>query len=223
MAAAAKLDDPGARGDQARAALAADNPRLAREFALDVPGRAAAALLQWSDLLESPKSALRCLPTHPGFPVEPEALAAGFEKLARSDSPAPWICCPCCSSRPGLTPASQVRLQRAAALGAAYDHDPRALVGIRRVARGRRSTTQPEEWRVRAAALGRATTTRRSPTSNACPPAWRRSLAGAIGAPAQWRPRQGADAAAPLFERNRGSARLLWLSRGGPPASAATT
>src|SRR5579863_3626755 len=43
---------------RARAALAADNPHLARESALDVPVAQATPLLQWSDLLESPKSAL---------------------------------------------------------------------------------------------------------------------------------------------------------------------
>ena len=69
-----------------RAALAADNPRLAREFAADVPVARSAALLQWSDLLESPRSALTVLATHPDLPVEPEALAAGFEKLTRSNS-----------------------------------------------------------------------------------------------------------------------------------------
>ena len=41
-----------------RAALAADNPRLARTFAADVPVARSAALLQWSDLLEAPKSML---------------------------------------------------------------------------------------------------------------------------------------------------------------------
>ena len=71
---------------KARAALAADNPRLAREFAADVPLARSAALLQWSDLLEAPKSALTVLATHPHCRWRPEALAAGFEKLAHIDS-----------------------------------------------------------------------------------------------------------------------------------------
>jgi hypothetical protein len=67
-----------------RAALAADNPRLAREFVADVPIARAPALLQWSDLLEAPKSALTVFLSHPSLPVEPEALIAGFEKLAHT-------------------------------------------------------------------------------------------------------------------------------------------
>jgi hypothetical protein len=70
---------------RSRAALAADSPHLAREFAADVPVTRRAALLQWSDLLESPKSALTVLATHPSLPVEAEALAAGFDKLAHNE------------------------------------------------------------------------------------------------------------------------------------------
>ncbi len=71
--------------NRTRAALSADAPRLAREFAADVPVERRAALLQWSDLLDSPASALNVLATHPSLTVEPEALAAGFEKLARAE------------------------------------------------------------------------------------------------------------------------------------------
>ena len=44
--------------NRTRAALSADLPRLAREFAADVPLDRRAALLQWSDLLDSPRAAL---------------------------------------------------------------------------------------------------------------------------------------------------------------------
>ena len=185
-----------------RAALAADNPRLAREFALDVPGPPAVALLQWSDLLESPRSALAVLAAHPGFPVEPEGLAAGFEKLARSDSPDALDLLPLLLSRAGLTPASQVRLQRAAALGAAYDHDSRALAAFDALpAEALDNATQ--EWRVRAELwAGRydqvLADIERMPASLATQPRWRYWRARAVAAT------QGPDAAAPLFEEIAG-------------------
>jgi len=59
--------------------------------------------------------------------LEPDALAAGFEKLAHVDSAGALDLLPLLLTRQDLTPAVQSRLQRAAALGAAYDHDPRAL------------------------------------------------------------------------------------------------
>jgi hypothetical protein len=77
---------------RARAALIADNPRLAREFAADVPVNLRAGLLQWSDLLQSPASALRVLAARPSLTVEPEALAAGFDRRLRSH----WIYCRVC-------------------------------------------------------------------------------------------------------------------------------
>jgi soluble lytic murein transglycosylase len=180
-----------------RAALAADNPRLAREFVADVPIARAPALLQWSDLLEEPKSALTVFLTHPSLPVEPEALIAGFEKLAHTDSAAALNLLPSLLARPGLTPALQSRAQRAAALGAAYDHDPRALAAFDSVPAD--TVDGPvEEWRVRAAlwagdyrrALGWI---EHMPSSLASQPRWRYWRARAVEATA------GPDAAVQLF------------------------
>ncbi len=180
-----------------RAALAADNPRLAREFAADVPVARAAALLQWSDLLEAPKSALTVLATHPTLAVEPDALAAGFEKLAHIDSGDAQNLLSSLLARPGSTPALQARLRRAAALGAAYDRDPRALAAFDSLTADA-VDIQVEEWRVRAAlwagdyhkALGWI---ERMPASLAIQPRWRYWRARALAATA------GPDAAAPLF------------------------
>jgi soluble lytic murein transglycosylase len=191
------LITPALAESKARAALAADNPRLAREAAADVAVAQSAALLQWSDLLEAPKSALTVLATHPALPVEPEALAAGFEKLAHTDSAAALILLPQLLARQDVTPATQVRLQRAAALGAAYGRDPRAVSlfdGLPADA----IDGQVEEWRVRAAlwagdyekALGWI---ERMPASLAVQPRWRYWRARAVAAT------QGAEAAAPLF------------------------
>lgn len=182
-----------------RAALAADNPRLARAFAADVPVVRTAALLQWSDLLEAPKSALSVLATHPALSVEPDALAAGFEKLAyNTDSAAALDLLPMLLARPDVNPALQTRLQRAAALGAAYDHNPRALSAFDSLP-AEVTDNLVEEWRVRAALwsgdYGKALSwIERMPAPLAAQPRWRYWHARAIAVTA------GADAAAPLFE-----------------------
>jgi soluble lytic murein transglycosylase len=182
---------------KARAALAADNPRLAREAAADATAARSVALLQWSDLLEAPKSALTVLATHPALPVEPEALAAGFEKLTHTDSADAQILLPQLLARQDVPPATQVRLQRAAALGAAYSRDPSAMSlfdGLPAEA----IDGQVEEWRVRAAlwagdypkALGWI---ERMPASLAAQPRWRYWRARAVAAT------EGAEAGAALF------------------------
>jgi soluble lytic murein transglycosylase len=180
-----------------RAALAADNPRLAREFALDAPAAGTAALLQWSDLLEAPKSALTVFATHPTLAVEPDALAAGFEKLARTDSSGALSLLPALLARPELTPALQIRLRRAAALGAAYGRDPRALSAFDSLP-PQMHDSQVEEWRVRAALwagdYGKALSwIEHMPADLATQPRWRYWRARAMAATA------GAEAAAPLF------------------------
>jgi soluble lytic murein transglycosylase len=144
------LVTPALAESRARAALAADNPRLARESAADVPLGRSAPLLQWSDLLENPRAALTVLATHQALAVEPDALVAGFEKLSHSDAGAAWNLLPQLLARPGLTPAARSRLQRAAALGAAYDRDPRSLAAFDRIELDA-SDTLGLEWRVRAA------------------------------------------------------------------------
>jgi soluble lytic murein transglycosylase len=182
---------------KARTALAADNPRLAREAAADVPVARLAPLLLWSDLLEAPKSALTVLATHPALPVESDALIAGFEKLAHMDSPGALDLLPLLLARPDSTPALQSRLRRAAALGAAYDRDPRALAEFDALPADA-VDSQVEEWRVRAAlwtgdyakALGWI---EHMPPGLATQPRWRYWHARAVAATA------GADAAAPLF------------------------
>ena len=133
-----------------RAALSADAPRLAREFAADVPLERRAALLQWSDLLDSPHSALNVLATHPSLTIEPDALAAGFDKLARMEPANALDLLPKLLARDDLAPELQGRLRRAAALGAAYDRDPRAMAAFDEVPPAA-VDAQVQEWRVRAA------------------------------------------------------------------------
>ena len=162
---------------KARAALAADNPRLARESALEVPASRVAALLQWSDLLEAPKAALTVFATHPALAVEGNALAAGFEKLAHTDSAAALDLLAPLRARTDLTAAVQGRLQRAAALGATYSHDPRAVAAFEGLP-AEAVDSQVEEWRVRAALwagdFGKALSwIERMPATLAAQPRWR--------------------------------------------------
>jgi soluble lytic murein transglycosylase len=133
-----------------RAALAAGDARLARADATDVPAARLEPLLQWARLLQTPKLALAALATQPATAVEPQALAAGFERLSLSDSAAAAQLLPLLLNRPDMTAALQAQLQRDAALGLAYDHEPMAaaaFVGLP----AQVLDQQAQEWRVRAA------------------------------------------------------------------------
>lgn len=180
-----------------RAALSADTPRVARDFAADVPLGRRAALLQWSDLLDSPRSALNVLATHPSLPVESEALASGFDKLSRTEPAVALDLLPRLLARDDLAPTLQDRLKRSAALGAAYDRDPRAMTAFDELP-ATAVDNQVQEWRVRAA-LWKGDYARafawmeQMPPSLSTTPRWRYWHARAVAAT------MGDDAAAPLF------------------------
>ena len=188
---------PALAESRTRAALSADAPRLAREFAADVPLDRRAALLQWSDLLDSPHSALNVLATHPALAVEPEGLASGFEKLARAEPGYALDLLPQLLTRDDLPPEFKDRLKRAAALGAAYDRDPRAIAAFDQVPPAA-VDAQVQEWRARAA-LWNADFARalawieQMPPTLATQPRWRYWHARAIAATSS------DAAAAPMF------------------------
>jgi soluble lytic murein transglycosylase len=182
---------------RARAALVADNPRLAREFAADVPLKYRAALLQWSDLLESPRSALNVLAVHPAWTVDPDALAAGFEKLSHTEPAYALDLLPRLLARDGMTPALQEHLKRTAALGAAYDRDPRAIAAFDDLA-AQASDVPVQEWRVRAALWAGDYRRARAwieqmPATLAAQPRWRYWQARAVSAITN------EESAAPMF------------------------
>ncbi len=180
-----------------RAALAADNPRLALEFAADVPAPYATDLERWADLLEAPRSALNVLAAEPSLPIEPDALAAGFDKLSRTDIDAAFALLPRLAARADATAALKSRLLRSAALGAAYDRDPRALAAFTDLPLDALDN-QVQEWRVRAALYAQDFDKVRAwieqmPPSLSMQPRWRYWHARAVAATG------GEDAAAPLF------------------------
>ena len=141
---------PALAESRTRAALTADNPRLAREFVIDVPAEKAAPLLQWAQLLDASKTTLNTVASNPSASVEPVALAAGFDHLARADSASALALLPKLLSRPDMTPAMQVQLQRIAALGAAYGRDPAAVAAFDQLPDSA-VDSDVREWRVRAA------------------------------------------------------------------------
>jgi soluble lytic murein transglycosylase len=188
---------PALAESRTRAALSADLPRLAREFAADVPLNRRPALLQWSDLLDAPKSALNVLATLPSLAAEPEAVAAGFEKLSRTDPAYALDLLPKLLLREGQTIELQDRLKRAAALGAAYDRNSRAIAAFDALPQSA-VDNQVQEWRARAALWNgdfpRALSwIGQMPPSLATLPRWRYWRARAIAAT------QGEDPAKPVF------------------------
>jgi soluble lytic murein transglycosylase len=160
-----------------RAALAADNPRLARDFVVDVPAPRAGPLLQWVQLLETPKVALAQLVASPATAVESDALLAGFSRLSFSDANAAAALLPALLQRTDLSPMLRARLQRAAALGEAYGRAPGAVAAFALLPEDA-GDGQVQEWRVRAALW--AGDFRRAA-------AWIAQLSPALAAQPRWR------------------------------------
>jgi peptidoglycan lytic transglycosylase len=191
------LITPALLESRARAALAADNPTLAREFVAEVPAPRAGPLDQWLQLLETPKIAVTALAAAPDSAVEPEALLAGFTRLSNTDAAAAATLLPEILARPDTTPALRGRLQRAQALGAAYARQPGAVVAFDAVPQDL-IDTPVREWRVRAALWAGdfpkvLEWTEDMPPSLATQPKWRYWRARAVAATG------GAEAAAPLY------------------------
>jgi peptidoglycan lytic transglycosylase len=193
---------PALAESRTRAALAADNPRLAREFAADVPAKEAQPLIQWAQLLDSSKSALTDLAANPTAPVEPVALAAGFDHLAKTDSSSALALLPRLLARPDMTPAMQARLQRTAAMGAAYGRDSAAVAAFDALPESS-VDNDVREWRVRAALWAGDYRKALSwidsmPSTLLSQPRWRYWRARAVQA------LSGDDAAAPLYAQLAG-------------------
>ena len=188
---------PALAESRTRAALAADNPRLAREFALDVPAEKAAPLLQWAQLLDSSKAASTAIAANPTTAVEPVALVAGFDHLARADSSSALALLPKLLARPDMTPALQARLQRTAAMGAAYGRDSAAIAAFDQLPDSS-VDNDVREWRVRAALWAgdyqkALAWIDEMPPTLSSQPRWRYWRARSVAATS------GSEAAAPLY------------------------
>jgi soluble lytic murein transglycosylase len=193
---------PALAESRTRAALTADNPRLAREFVVDVPTEKAAPLLQWAQLLDASKTALNTVAANPSVPVEPVAVAAGFDHLARADSTSALALLPKLLSRPDMTPAMQTQLQRIAALGAAYGRDSAAVAAFDQLPDSS-VDNDVREWRVRAALWAgdyakALAWIEEMPATLSSQPRWLYWRARAVAATS------GSDAAAPIYEQLAG-------------------
>ncbi len=102
---------------RARAALAGDHVGLGLKLAAALPVAQAAPLLAWARLLQRPGVVLEALAQRPEMTVEPDALAAGLERLALSDSATAEMLLPALLMRPDTTPQLAGHLQRSVALG----------------------------------------------------------------------------------------------------------
>jgi soluble lytic murein transglycosylase len=188
---------PALQEARARAALAADNPSLAREFIAEVPAERSEPLRQWLQLLDSPRPTLSALAQTPAAAVEPGALLAGFTRLANIDFASASAVLPALLLRPDMTPLLRDKLWRSFALGAAYARQSAAMTAFDRLP-AYAADPQVAEWRLRAAiwagnyakALDWLSA---MPESLATQPRWRYWRARATAAV------KGADSAAPLF------------------------
>ena len=181
-----------------RAALAADNVRLAKEFVADVPGERSAPLLQWIQLLEAPKASVAVLASDPTVPVEADALLAGFTRLGAGDADAASALLPSLLERPDMVPALRNRLQRATALAAAYSRASTAVAAFDALPPADPNDVPVQEWRVRSALWGgdfakALQWISAMPSALSVQPRWRYWRARAIAATS------GPAAAAPLF------------------------
>jgi soluble lytic murein transglycosylase len=68
-----------------RRALEDNNPSFARQIAAALPANRAAPLLLWAALLEKPQREIDALIASPDKAVEPDALLAGWSRLARTN------------------------------------------------------------------------------------------------------------------------------------------
>jgi soluble lytic murein transglycosylase len=140
---------------RARAALAAGHAALGFKLAAQLPDAQAAPLREWAHLLLRPDATLKALARTPSMPVEPDALAAGVQRLALSDSASAADVLPRLLKRPDMSSQLAGQLQRSVALGLAYDHAPGASAALQALPAAARDDTV-REWGARIALWNRA-------------------------------------------------------------------
>jgi soluble lytic murein transglycosylase len=133
-----------------RLALEANSPAFARQIALTLPPERAAPLLQWAALLEKPQREIDALIATPARAVAPEALLAGWSRLARTDRDAAIVRYDALVRARGLTRKTASPYALAIALPLAWDRKPEALEYFARVA-PKELDDYALEWLARAA------------------------------------------------------------------------
>ncbi len=135
---------------RARLALEAGNTALAKPLIARLPADAAAPLRLWAQLLDSPLHTLDMLLNQPGMAVLPEALRAGWSRLARQDPDAAVDRYPQLVRTRNLTSDSASIFALDVALPLAWQRDARAEDFFARVST-RDLDDGALEWRARAA------------------------------------------------------------------------
>ncbi len=135
---------------RARAALQAGNTALAKPLLARLPQAQASDLRQWAELLDTPLRSVDTLLHHPASPVLPEALLAGWSKLARQDPDGAVDRYPQLLRARNLTSESASSFALAVALPLAWGRDARAEDFFARVS-SHDLDEAALEWRARAA------------------------------------------------------------------------
>lgn len=136
---------------RARAALAAGNAELADFLAPSLPAPRAAPLQRWARLIRTPQEEIDVLIAHPQEPVEADALADGFARLARSKPDEALKRYPRLLSSRQLRGDVATPYTAALALGLAWSRRPEAIDYFRKLPESAASDPKVQEWRVRAA------------------------------------------------------------------------
>ena len=135
---------------RARLALQAGNTALAKPLIARLPDAQAAPLRQWAALLDTPPRAIDKLLSRPATAVLPEALLAGWTRLARQDPDAAVARYARLIRARDLTAQSASPFALAVALALSWQRDARAEDFFARVST-RDLDDSALEWRARAA------------------------------------------------------------------------
>ncbi len=108
-------------------ALDNNNAAFARQIIEQLPPDRAAPLFQWAGLLESPLRSIDSLIASPSTPVNPNALLAGWKRLARVDRDGAQERYSKLVAARGLSPESASPFALALALALAWDRDSASL------------------------------------------------------------------------------------------------
>ncbi len=138
--------DAGLIEQRVRLILAKGDARFARLIARDLPAPRAAPLLKWASLLEQPRREIDVLIATPSTPVEPEALLAGWTRLASSDLDYARERFASLVKARDLEPAAASPYALALAMRLAWNRRPEALAYFARVRAQDFDETSLEWW-----------------------------------------------------------------------------
>jgi soluble lytic murein transglycosylase len=154
-----------------RLLLQNDEAAFARTVAGELPQPQAGQMLQWADLIERPRTTIDSL-LATRAPFEPEALLAGWTKLARNEPAAALERHERLRRARGLQPVHESRAALALALGLAWDRRAESHAAFAQVAPSdlddyalewrARAALWSQDWRAAAESIGALSEERRA-------------------------------------------------------------